>query len=147
MLREPQHRVQGDEHRDLQEHGPAAGERVDPPLPVQLHHLLVELLLVPLVLLLELLDLGLQGLHGLHGPDLLEAQREQQQADPEGQDDDRQPVVVDDGVDRRQDRAQRVEDGLPEPESDHGVAPLGWCMTASYRLAPGRGRFRGGTGS
>ena len=56
-----QHVVQRQEDRELRDHREARGERVHLVLPVELHHLLVEALLVVLVALLQLLDLGLRA--------------------------------------------------------------------------------------
>src|SRR5215207_4714719 len=133
MLRPPQHRVHRDQDRELQQHRPAARERVDPVLLVELHDLFLLTLLVPLVLPLDLLDLRLHDLHVLHRPDLLDAERQQDQADHDGEQDDRDAVVRDEVVDLRDHPAEGVEQRLPRGERDHRRGSA--CMTVSYSAA------------
>ncbi len=107
VLRPAQHRVHRDEDRELQQHGPAPGERVDPVLLVELHDLFLLTLLVALELLLDLLDLRLHDLHVLHRADLLDPEREQDQPDHDGEQDDGHAVVRDELVDLGDHPAER----------------------------------------
>jgi hypothetical protein len=102
--------------RQLRDQGQARGERIDVVLLVELHHLLVQALLVVLVLRLQFLDVGRQALKRLHRLELLQGQRQQRRAHHDRQADDRQApaaahdVVVDEHQDRLEDVDERLED-------------------------------------
>ena len=61
-----EHRVEGEEDRQLEQQREAGGQRIDLVLAVEPHHRLLLTLLVVLVLLLDRLELRLQGLHRPH---------------------------------------------------------------------------------
>jgi len=104
------------EDRDLCQQRQAGAERIDVVLGVELHHLLVEALLVVLVLGLQVLDLGRQVAQRLHGAELLDGEREKDDPHHDGQGDDRkapaEPQSVEEGDDRIENRDQGTEDGL-----------------------------------
>ncbi len=89
-----QHVEQRQEDRELRRERETRRKRVDLVLPVELHHLLVEALLVVLVALLELLHLGRVGGQRLHRLELLERQRQQARAHEDGHGDDRPAPAV-----------------------------------------------------
>ena len=151
-----EHAEQRDQDWELSQQGETPPERVHPVLAVQPHRLLVHLLprrgvSFPFVLPLDLLHLRLDGLHRLHRPDLLDPQREQEDADPQRQQDDVRPVVrhvpVEEGEDGPNAVEQRLEGGgervrgeqdrhphapAPSPCGTRLGGPNCGCMTLSY---------------
>jgi len=91
ILKSIQGGVEANPDRELDEHGQAAGGRIDAVLAVQPHLLLHELFFVFAVELLELVELRLQRLHGPRGLELLDRQRPEDQADGQGEENDREP--------------------------------------------------------
>ncbi len=78
-----------EEDRELEQQRPARGQRVDLVLAVERHHLALQAFLVALVLLLQRLELGRVLLQVAHRADLLDRERQDQQARDEGESDDR----------------------------------------------------------
>ena len=104
-------RTQRIEHRKQDEHGDnhrqAAAHRGDAFLAIELLKLLVELFLIVLILLLKGLHLRLNELHALGGLAALEVERHDNQLDQDGEDDDGHSVVVDEGLQRLNQRQQQ----------------------------------------
>ena len=107
LVRERAQRVEHreeDDHRN--EHRQAGAHRVDALFAIQLLELLVELLLIILVFGLKGGRLGLDGRHAHGGAAALEVERHDHQLDQDGEDDDRQRVIVDERVQRFDERKQ-----------------------------------------
>ena len=121
VLREvPQHEVEGEEDRDLDEHRQARRRRVDLVLLVELHQLLVQALAVALVLRLDRLHLRHVRLHALHRVDLLDHDRHERDPDDDRQRDDRPaPREADRVVQVLEQPRERVLDRAEDPGDDH----------------------------
>jgi hypothetical protein len=122
-----QHPVQGQEHRDLQQRGKAAGERAGAGVGVEFLDFRGHPLLVVAVLLADLLQLRCELPRAPAGPQLGERRPDQQQADGEGEKDDGQrpggPAVgteqdAEKGVPEREQGGNRVQEDV-----EQGVAP------------------------
>ena len=72
-----EHLVKREEHRNLDQHGPAAGDGIDLLGLVEIHHRLLHLLAVVAKPFLDLLHLGLDDLHSGHGRIRLVGKREE----------------------------------------------------------------------
>ena len=120
-----------EEDRELREERQARGGRVDVVLPVELHHLLVQLLAVALVLPLDLLHLRRVPLERLHRVDLPHRQRhEQDPHDDRGADDRPGPRQADVVVEPLEhpahgvlERLEDAGDAEDEPRASRVVHP------------------------
>ena len=112
--------VQGEEHRDLDDHRQAPPQRVDLVVAVQLHDSLVHGVAVVLVLLADLVHLRLDLLHPLHGLVALVGQREEQRLEDDGDDDDGNAVVTHIAIEELEGIEQRFGDGR-EPAQVKGL--------------------------
>src|SRR5215208_1319307 len=86
------HEKERKEHRHWQEHGPAATQRIDAMLLIELEHFLLDLLRVVLVLLLNLLHQWLDGLELHVGSHCLLIQWPEQQSNQYSKADQDQPI-------------------------------------------------------
>ena len=93
-----QHPVEGEEHRDLQEDRQAPAHRVDLLALIELHHRLVEALLVVLVLFLDRLHARRHFLHARHRAVAGGGNRVEDRLDDAGEEHDRPAPVPDDAV-------------------------------------------------
>ena len=106
--------VHGEEHRKENDHGKAAADRVDAPLLVELHLLLLQLRAIVPVLLLDVVHRRGELLHRARRADLRAEDREERETDRHGDDHDRKPEVVDEIVRKDEQIDQRVdEEGVP----------------------------------
>ena len=113
----PQHAVQRKPDRHLDEQGKTTCGRIDAPVLVQGHELLVQLLTVILVLLLQALDLRLDVLHRLHRLGLLVRQGKEHQTNEQGEQDDGNSIFWNDAVEEGKNPAEEVEKQLPRIHS------------------------------
>jgi hypothetical protein len=108
-----------EEDRQLEQERPARRKRVDAVLLVEGHHLALHPLAIVLVLLLDLLHLRLELLEGPHRLDLLDGQRQDQQAGEEGEADDRHaPPEADVVVEEEDHRLRRIDQRLEDVRDD-----------------------------
>ena len=105
--RAPEHRVESEKDRDLDEHRETSAEGIDPVLLVELHQLLVHLLRVVLILLAKFRHLRREKLHPLHGGGCLVLQGPEGGLDEDGEDDDGGRVAV-----------QESLEGIHRPEEE-----------------------------
>jgi hypothetical protein len=127
---------EGDEERDLQQQRQARGGGIEPVLLVELHHLLVEALLVALVALLELLHLGREALHVLHPADALVGERQDRDPHDHGQHHDRPaPAQPDRVVPELEDDVGDVDQRL-EDVGDDGGHGIRWRLVDGLGRAP-----------
>ena len=91
--RGPEHGVETEEDRDLDEHRDAAAEGIYPILAVELHRLLVHLLRVVFVFFFQLRHLGREGGHLSHLVGRLVLDRPESGFEDEREDNDRGGVV------------------------------------------------------
>jgi hypothetical protein len=89
-----------DENRHLCEKWEAGGERIDLVLLIELHHLGIQLLAIALELRLQAPHLGLQTLHLEHALRALQRERGDEEHHDNGNEADRDGVVVGPGVKR-----------------------------------------------
>ena len=123
--RAQQHPVQRDEHRDLNQHGQAAAQRVDLFFLVQLHHGNLHLLLVVAKALLERSKARGQLLHPRHR---LEAGRRQGikgNLDQDGEHHDGPAPVAHHTLEEHQQPEQRLGNGIEPAVINHAVQPGG----------------------
>ena len=89
-----QHPEQPKQYRHLDDHGPEAADGAHTGLPVDAHSFLGNPRPVPGVPVLHLFDLGLEGAHGPHLVKLFQGQRKGDQANNDGQQDNRNAHLV-----------------------------------------------------
>src|SRR5207245_9567434 len=91
-------RVHGEENGKEDEHREAAADRVDAPLLVELHLLLLKLLAIVPVLLLDVVHRGSELLHRARRANLRAEDREKRETDRHRDDHDRESEVVDEVI-------------------------------------------------
>lgn len=129
LVREGAQRVEHRKQDDRgNQHRQAGAHRVDAFLAVKLLDLLVELFLIVLVFFLQSLLLGGEAGHAHGRTAALQVERHHHQLDENGKDDDRQRIVVDNRMQRLNERQQQ------RIEETHGRNVL----LASRKLAFGR---------
>jgi len=148
--RAAEHREEGDEDGNLDQHRQAARHRIDLVLAVERHGLLLHLLRIVLELGLNLLELGLQHLHALHALVALAGQRPEKHPHQNGKQDDGNAIVGDEFVEEVEptDLGADIIAGSLIKNPGGGIAPTGgyiagkecYIKQISYRLtAPGIG--------
>ena len=118
-----EHLVKREEHRDLERHGQAAGQRVGAGALVERHRLLVQPHLVVGELLAQLQDFRLHRLHPVHAHHGTGLQREERPAHEHGEQQDRHAEIAGqmiEGIEHQEDRLGEE----PEPAPIDGIVEM-----------------------
>ena len=116
-----EHLVEREEHRDLQQHRPAAGDRIDLLGLVELHHRLLLLHLVVRVFLADLQHLRLHLLHVRHRLVGLVGEREEDGLDDDGGGEDGEAEIAEQLVEPVDQPEHRLGDEIEPAPVDQQV--------------------------
>ena len=124
---------QGEEHRNLDQHGQTATQRIDLVVAIERHGLLLELLGLVLIFFLQGLDLWLELLHALHAFRTLMGQRPEQDTHDQGQQDNGDPVIGNHPIQLVQAPQQGFTNPSEYPEfHDFLLVQTQWCNRGDF---------------